>query len=125
MGCGVYYQQLNEIDKALRTMRRFGIDVGLPGFRLLQRERAKLLANVGVKFPRSVLSILKLAGLSQGTLTLWLDVESGWMSEARSAPGAPPVYRSIGDEVAMMILKGELTHEEFEELKVPVENIDN
>ncbi|GAH49633.1 unnamed protein product, partial [marine sediment metagenome] len=26
MGCGVYWQQVNEIDKALSTLRRYGME---------------------------------------------------------------------------------------------------
>lgn len=121
MGCGVYWQQIRELERALGTMRRFGISEISEPFRLLSAERAKLLKQVGVKFPRTVSQLVKLIGLSPGVISLWHDVESGWMSEARERPGAPPIYRAVSDEVAMAILKGELTHELEVELMTPDE----
>lgn len=111
MGCGVYYQQLREIERALGTMRRFGISELSEPYRKLYSIRGKLLAQVGFKFPRSVTQLVKLLGLSPASISLWHDVESGWMSEARERPGALPVYHHVTDEMAMAILKGELTHE--------------
>lgn len=125
MGCGVYWQQVREIERALGTMRHFGISELSEPYQKLFQIRGQLLKQVGFKFPRRVSSLLKLLGLSPGIITIWHDLESGWMSEARERPGAPPVYRSVSDEVAMAILKGELTHEAFEELKIPVVDIDN
>ncbi len=125
MGCGVYYQQIRELERAMGTMRKFGIDELSAPYQQLFSERGKLMAQVGVKFPRTVSQLAKLLGLSPGTVSLWHDVESGWMSEARERPGAPPVYRSVSDEVAMAILRGELTHDMSVELMKPAENIDN
>jgi len=119
MGCGVANRQIRELDRALSTMRRFGIDELSGPFRQLSAQRGKLLSQVGFKFPRTISSLLKLLGLSPGTITLWHDVESGWMSEAREKPGAPPVYKAVTDEVAMALLKGELTKELEQVLMAP------
>jgi len=81
------------------------------------------MAQVGFKAPRPLTLIAKLIGLSPGVIKVWHDAESGWMSEARARPGAPPVYRAVSDEVAMAILKGELTHELEEKLLTPDEYI--
>lgn len=120
MGCGVYYQQLREVERALSALRPH---IELPGVSAATRElyglRGKLLVQVGFKFPRSTLALAKLAGLSPGRITLWHDIESGWMTEARVKPGAPPVYKRATDEVAVAILKGELTHELEAELMTP------
>jgi len=125
MGCGVYYQQIRELERALGTMRKFGIDeLSLP-YQQLFSARGKLMAQVGVKFPRSVSQLAKLIGLSPGVISLWHDVESGFMSEARVRPGAPPVYRSVDDVVAMAILKRELTPEQEKVLMAPPVDIDN
>jgi len=102
-------------------MRRAGIPAEANPYSLLYREQGKLMAQVGIKLPRSIIQLIKLIGLSPGTVSLWHDVESGWMSEARARPGAPPVYKSVSDEVAMAILKGELTHELEEQLLTPDE----
>jgi len=119
MGCGVYYQQLNEVERALSSMRRLGIPELAEPYKILYGVRGKLLGQIGFKFPRTTLQLIKLTGLSPGSITLWHDVEAGWMTEARTGPGAPPLYRSVPDEVAVKILKGELTHELEEELMKP------
>ena len=77
------------------------------------------MGQVGFKLPRPVSLLLRLVGLSPGVLKVWHDAESGWMSEARARPGAPPVYKAVSDEVAMAILKHEITHELEEGLLTP------
>lgn len=123
MGCGVYWNQVNEIERALSTLRRYGISEAFPAYQKLFKIRGKLLAQIGFKFPRipSLLSIIP--GLSPGVIKLWHDPESGWMSEARAKPGAPPVYHHVTDDVAMALLKKELTHELEVELMTPDEYI--
>jgi len=120
MGCGVYWQQVREVERALGSLTPH---VDIPGVSDVIGElfsvRAKLLATVGLKFPRTISMILKLAGLSPGTITLWHDIESGWMTEARVKPGAPPVYHYVSDDVAITLLKRELTHELEAELMTP------
>jgi len=124
MGCGVYYQQVHEIERALGTLRRFGLDQ-TPAFGQLFAIQGKLMAQVGFKFPRGISLLLKLVGFSPGEIRLWHDAEAGWMSEARARPGAPPVYKAASDEVAMAILKREITPELEERLLTPDINIDN
>ena len=121
MGCGVYWQQIHEVDRALDVFRIYGIPELSDAYRTVYGLRAKLLAQVGVKFPRTVTQLLRLVGFSPGVFALWHDVESGWMSEARARPGAPPVYKSASDEVAMAILKQELTPELEAQLLTPDE----
>jgi hypothetical protein len=122
MGCGVYWQQVRELERALGALRPH---LEIPGVSEAMRElysiRGELLKRVGFKFPRTISAILKLAGLSPGTITLWHDVESGWMTEARAYPGAPPVYKHASDEVAITILKKEITKELEAELLTPDE----
>ena len=119
MGCGVYWQQVHEIERALGTMEKFGIDPASEAYRKLYAERGKLMKQIGFKFPRVVNPLATLSGMSPGIIKLWHDIESGWMSEAREQPGAPPVYHMVQDEVAMAILKGELTPELEKELMAP------
>lgn len=125
MGCGVYWQQVHEIEHALGTMERFGIDPASEAYRKLSAERGKLMKQIGFKFPRVVNPMAVLTGMSPGIIKLWHDVESGFMSEARVRPGAPPIYRSVDDEVAMAILKRELTPEQEKVLMTPPVDIDN
>jgi len=119
MGCGVYWQQIREVERALGTMRKFGIPEVSEAYQQLYSMRGKLMAQVGIKFPRSVSQIVKLIGFSPGVISLWHDVESGWMSEGRTRPGAPPVYKRVLDELAMAILKRELSPEQEEFLMTP------
>lgn len=119
MGCGVYWQQVREVERALGSLRRLGIAESSPAISELMSLRGKLIRQVGFKFPRTISSIMKLAGLSPGTLTLMHDAEEGFLVNAREREGAVPVTRYIPDELAATILKGELTHEAFMELLVP------
>jgi len=122
MGCGVYWKQVREVERAINALR---LHIDIPGVSDATRElysiRGRLLATVGLKFPRTISLILELAGLSPGTITLWHDIESGWMTEARERPGAPPVYHYVKDDVAMAILSRKLTHELESELMKPDE----
>ena len=105
------YAQLDEINRALKVLKLNNIlEDSLP-FKQLYSLRGKLMSQLGLKIPR-VTSLLKLvAGLSPGEIRCWHDAESGWFTEARERPGAPPVYRHVSDEVAVAVLKGEVTHE--------------
>ncbi len=119
MGCGVYWTQIKELDRALSTMRKFGIPELSDAYQQLGSIRHDLLGKMGVKIPRTVTQLIRLAGFSPGIIALWHDVESGWMSEARARPGAPPVYKKASDEVAMAILQRNITDELEEELMTP------
>jgi len=122
MPCQYLWYQVRKVEEALNSLVPH---LAIPGvadaMNKLASIRGTLLTKVGIKYPKTISSILKLAGLSPGTITLWLDVECGWLTEARDTPGAPPVYHYVKDEVAMVILKGELTHELEVELMTPDE----
>lgn len=119
MGCGVYWQQVHEVERALSVMERYGVSPTDPGYLSVQKQRASLVAQIGQKFPRTFFQVAKSFGMSPGVITLWEDVESGWLAEARVRPGAPPVYHYVEDEVAMAILKREVTPEMREYLFAP------
>lgn len=119
MACGPFWEAIGQLDKSLRSLRTHGIGPGFRAYEELFRIRGRIFGQIGFKFPREVNLILRLAGLSPGSILLWHDVESGWMTEARVRPGAPAVYRSVTDDVAAALLKGELTHELELELMTP------
>lgn len=121
MGCGIYWAQVNELDRAMGTMRRYGIPEESDAYQSLWGQRGRLMAEIGQKFPRETLQMRLISALYSPVIRLWHDIESGWMVEAREKPGAPPVYKSVSDEVAMAILKGEVTPELEEELVTPDE----
>ena len=124
MGCKQYWGQLKELDKAMTTMRRYGIDTSDPSYRKLMSLRGGLLKAPGFTVPRTISALIKIAFASPGELTLWHDVEAGWMIEVRAVPGAPPVYTAVPDDVAMDILQGRRIHEIHERYSRPVTDID-
>ena len=113
------YRQLHELDSAMATMRKFGIPEVSDAYQQLYQLKGKLIAQVGFKAPRPTSLIAKLAGLSLGVIKVWHDAESGWMAEARATPKAHPVYKSVPDELAIAILKRELTPGQEEFLMTP------
>lgn len=115
------WRQVHELDTALATMRRYGIPETAEAYQTLYRQRGTLIAKIGYKFPTATNLIGSVAGLSPGVIKVWYHNESGWMSEARAKPGAPPVYKRVSDVIAMAILKKELTLEQEKELLTPVE----
>ena len=119
MGCGVYWQQVHEVEHALSVMERFGIDPGDPAFVSLQGRRAGLIAEIGRKFPRSYDWLTFLAGESPGEIRLGHDSETGWFAEARVRPKAPPIYHRLSDEEAMAVLKHEISPELHDRLFTP------
>jgi len=116
MGCGVYWQQIHELEKAMTTMERFGISTTDPAYLSLQGRSGALLAQVGAKFPRSYDWLTFLVGESPGTIRLGHDVETGWFSEARVTPAAPPIYHRLSDQEAMAVLKKEMSPELHDKL---------
>ena len=106
--------QAREIDRLELTLSRMRLE-GIPKlstpFRAVSDALSGIRSQFGFKIPRPVSLLVKLYGLSPGTITLWHDAESGFFTEAREKPGVPPVYHHVTDDVAMTILKGELTHE--------------
>lgn len=127
MGCDakVYWDQLREVERALKTMRTFGISMELPGYRELYKIRGELLQSVGLGKPRIITQLARFIGFSPGTFAVWHDLESGWMSEARAYPGVPPVYHLVDDDTAMDILQGRLTPELEARLLAPPIGVDN
>ncbi len=120
-GCrpNVFRHQLGEVEKALDLLRGAGFGSGTSPFRILERERAKLLSNIGVKLPRTTNLLIKLIGLSPGVMVLYHDNEEGFMVEARRTPQADPVYHLVQGDVAIKVLKHELSPELEEFLMTP------
>ncbi len=116
-----YNYQMDRIGATLIKMELEGIPETSTPYKAVEEAFYGLVKNQGYKVPRSVFGVAKMYGFSPGTITLWMDAESGWMTEAREKPGAPPIYRAVSDEVAMAIIKEELTPELAKELMTPVE----
>lgn len=105
------YYQISEVESKIGKMEEWGVSPTDPGYLRASRELEAIKARVGLKQPRTFFQIAKAFGMSPGVITLWEDVEAGWMSEARAKPGAPPVYHYVSDEVARAIIKKEVTPE--------------
>ncbi len=123
MGCSVYAQRYaaQNMRKALNLMRGKGILPTAPNFLNLQKISGAYQLRIGFSIPKPITLILKLLGLSPGTVTLFHDADSGFFVDARAYEGAPPVYHHVTDDVAGVILEGGLTHELEAELMKPDE----
>lgn len=119
MACGVKWQQIEELDRALRSLTRAGLGPGSDVYNALYKIRGRVFGQIGYKFPREVSLLLKLVGLSPGEIRLFHDIEAGWLVETRAAPGAPPVRKYVSDDIATTLLKGGLTHKLEQELLEP------
>ena len=113
------WAEVNKLTSQLNLMQRWGVLPSDPGYLNLMTARGAAMGKLGLVKPRLTPLILRLVGLSPGDLKLWADAEIGWKVEARSEPGAPPVYHLVSDEVAEKLIKGELTHELEDELMAP------
>ena len=123
MPCSVKWQHIQKqyLDQSLRGLVKAGINPFSTSYLNLARAGNYIDLNLGFKVPRPVTFILKLFGLSPGEIKLWFDAESGWLSEARERPGAPPIYHYITVDQAITLLKGELTHDLEKVLMTPDE----
>ncbi len=113
------YAELNKLNEQLAMMQRWGVSETDPGYQRLWDARGAALGKIGQIKARTTTLAVALVGLSPGEIKLWADAELGWMVEGRVTPGAPPVYRYVGDDIAEKIVKKLLTHEEFIELTLP------
>jgi len=112
------------MDEALDVWRRRGVPTNVPSYLKLDRVRAEYRLQIGIRIPRPVTFLMKLVGLSPGTLRLFHDGDFGFLVELRDYEGAPPRYRHISDDLSATIVKGELTHEMFKQLLTPDDYIE-
>jgi len=119
MGCGIYWFQVQKLDRAMEVMGQYGIAETDPAYQQLWAERGKLIGQIGQKFPRVNYALGMWREFSPERIRLRYDIEMGWFSEARVRPKAPPVYKPLSDEDAMAILKGEITTELKQRLLTP------
>lgn len=122
--CNIWRQQLKEVDKALSDIRSAGIPEISDLYKGLYEVRSSLISTHGVNLPRTITQVLRLVGLSPGTIRLFHDVESGWLTEARERPGALPVYHYVSSDIAIRLLKHDLDHELEDYLMTPDRSLD-
>lgn len=113
------YRALNEISRTLRVLNRAGFGFGTEPYQAVWRMRGELMGKLGLRTYKAVNILKLLTALSPGSIKLYLDSETGWFTEARKEPGARPVFRKVSDQVAISLLRDELTHELEEVLMTP------
>lgn len=129
MPCGIYWQQVRVTERALGDLERVGFGPGTAPYEAVYKKRGALLGQIGRKFPREsvtishetavrrleVLGLVYAAGspgftkeeLKDAVVRVFLDIESGWMAEARFKPRGKPIYHSLTPDEAMAFIKGE------------------
>ena len=119
MGCGIQWGEINRIDSALRTLRRYGIPETSDAYQLLWGVRGSMFGQLGFRRPTIVTLIKRLLFGSPARFRLWYDSDGGWLAESREAEGAHPTYKAVSTEVAMAMIKEELTPAMEEMLLAP------
>lgn len=113
------YREMQELERSLDVMKHAGIAEIDPPWQSILSVQRWVIRQIGIKLARPITLIKAIFGLSPGEIRLWHDAESGFFAEARAKPGAPPVYHHVSDEVAIAILKEEVTPELEKELLTP------
>lgn len=121
MGCGVYWGQVNTADRALGDLERLGLGPGTEAYDAVWAKRGSLLAQIGRKFPRVDYSLSIWREFSPQRIRVWFDPEFGFNAEIREKPGAPPTYKLVSAELAVAIIRDEVTPELKERLLAPDE----
>jgi len=121
MGCGVYWQQIATTERALGDLEKLGLGPGTEAYEAVWHKRGALLAEVGRKFPRIDYSLSMWREFSPQRVRVWFDPEFGFHAEIRDRPGAPPSYKVVPAEVAVAIIKDEISPELRERLILPDE----
>ena len=123
MPCSVIAQRyaLQRVRGALTVLTKAGFGPLTEPYQAVLKMRNELMESLGLMKPTKTSLVKLFLGLSPGTISVWLNSDSGWFTEARERPGAPAVYHYVSDEVASSLLKGELTHELESELMKPDE----
>lgn len=113
------YRALNEITRTLRVLNRAGFGPLSDAYQAVYKMRGDLMSQLGLRVFKSSTLLSYLGALSPGYIKLFVDSETGFFTEARKAPGTRPVFRHASDEVALTLLRGQLTHQLEEDLMTP------
>lgn len=113
------WDEVHRAEDDLATLERLGVSTTDPAYVKLSEEVGAALAKVGTVVSRDTLLLAWSFGFSPGDIKLWHDGDAGWMTEARVRPGAPPVYRKVSDEVAVALIKKQITPELEKVLMTP------
>lgn len=113
------FAEVDRINDAIGLLRSLGISELDTAMQALEKARRAALGKLGLAKPRTSTLVRLLPGLSPGQISLFLDAERGWLVEAIKEPGAPPVYRYVGDDIASRLLVRDIDLELEEALLAP------
>ena len=116
-----HWYQVHKAEEDLATLRRLGVEETHPAYQRAWAARGKALANVGYKRPRTQAWLVDWATYSPTLIRLMEDTELGFVAVVKAHKGAPPVYKRVSGEVAVAIIKGEVTPELERDLLAPDE----
>lgn len=119
MGCGKLYTQLREIDQAISGLVRTASPELADTLATIRNLKTKVALHPSTQLPRTILQLIKLLGLSPGSISLFLDVEGGFLTAAKVDDKARPVYHYVSADVAARLLTGGLDHDLEDILMTP------
>ena len=111
MGCGVYWQQVKTIDKAMSDMEKGILPWSPEYYNQLWQKRGELFTDVGRKFPRVSMDLMPTVWVSPESFRVMLDPEVGYVVVARKSEKAPPIYHTVTAEEAGAVMRNEITAE--------------
>lgn len=111
--------QVHQAEEDLATLRRLTVEETHPAYQKAWRARGKALAQVGYKRPRVQAWLVDWATYSPTLIRLMEDTEFGFIAVVKAHEGAAPLYKRVSGEVAVAIIKGEVTPEMEKYLLTP------
>ena len=111
MACEARWEQLHNVETALRELEKVGFGPDTEPYKKLWKERGSILARMGRARAKEVIKVGEVSGMSPGILRAWFDTEVGWMVEARATPWADPIYHVVPVEDALAIVQDKVSPE--------------
>ena len=105
MPCKYKWQQLTNVNGALRALGLSPYALKLPVYSELMSLRRHLLADIMPATPRASMLLRIITGLSPGSVRVWFDTERGWMAEGRKTPASNPVFHQITEAEAVALMQ--------------------
>lgn len=116
-----HWYQVHTAEEDLATLRRLDVEETHPAYQRVWAQRGAALAKVGYKAPKVSDWLINWASYSPERIRLGRDPEYGWFIAAREKPDAPITYKHVSAEIAVAIIKEEVTPELVKELAKPEE----
>ena len=116
-----HWYQVHKAEADLDTLRRLTVEETHPAYQRAWQARGEALGKVGYKSPRIQAWLIDWATYSPTLIRLIEDTELGFVAVVKAHKGAAPIYKLVSNEVAVAIIKGEVTPKLEKELLTPVE----